>query len=67
MFYHTFVKPHFASSVWNTLSNKRNKKIEGVQRRAIGMVLELRGIEYGERLKKLEYKDLEVRRLYANI
>ena len=62
--YPTFVRPHleFASSVWNTLSKKEIRKIEGVQRKATGMVLELRGMEYGDRLKKLGYTDLEMRR-----
>ena len=62
--YPTFVRPHleFASSVWNTLSKKEIRKIEGVQRRATGMVLELKGLEYGDRLKRLGYTDLELRR-----
>ena len=62
--YPTFVRPHleFASAVWNTLSKKEIKKIEGVQRRATGMVLELRGLEYEERLNRLGYTNLELRR-----
>lgn len=62
--YPTFVRPHleFASSVWNTLSCKEKKKVEGVQRRATGMVTELKGLEYEERLKILGYTNLEVRR-----
>jgi len=43
------VRPHleFASSVWNTLNKREISKIEGVQRRATGMVVELKGLEYG--------------------
>jgi len=52
----------FASTVWNALSKKEIKKIEGVQRRATGMVQELKGLEYPERLEKLGYTDLETRR-----
>ena len=62
--YPTFVRPHleFASSVWNTMTKKEIKKIESVQRRATGMVLELRGLEYEERLRRLGYTNLELRR-----
>ena len=62
--YPTFVRPHleFASSVWNTLNKREIRKIEGVQRRATGMVVDLKGLEYGERLKRLGYTDLELRR-----
>ena len=62
--YPTFVRPHleFASSVWNTLSKKEINKIERVQMRATRMVQELKGMEYGERLKKLGYTNLEMRR-----
>ena len=58
------VRPHleFASSVWNTLNKREIRKIEGVQRRATRMVVELKGLEYGERLKRLGYTDLELRR-----
>ncbi len=62
--YPTFIRPHleFASSVWNTLSKKEINKIEGVQKKATGMIQELKGMEYGERLKKLGYTNLEMRR-----
>ena len=40
------MRPHleFASAVWNQLSAAEIKKIEGVQHRATGMVIELRGM-----------------------
>jgi hypothetical protein len=62
--YPSFVRPHleFASSVWNTLNKREIRKIEGVQRRATGMVLELKGLEYVERLKRLKLTDMELRR-----
>ena len=62
--YPTFVRPHleFASAAWNTLLKGEIKKVEGVQRRATGMVFELRGLEYEERLERLGYTDLDKRR-----
>ena len=58
------MRPHleFASSVWNTLNKREIRKIEGVQRRATGMVLELKGLGYEERLKRLGLTDMELRR-----
>ena len=62
--YPTFVRPHleFASAVWNSLSVKDAKRLEGVQRRATKMVTELRGMSYEMRLKKLGLTSLETRR-----
>ena len=64
MMYPTFVRPHleFASAVWNSLSVKDAKRLEGVQRRATKMVTELRGMSYEMRLKKLGLTSLETRR-----
>ena len=58
--YPIFVRPHleFASAVWNQLSETEIKKIEGVQHRATGMVRELRGMSYYQRLEKLGLTDL---------
>ena len=58
------MRPHleFASAVWNQLSAAEIKKIEGVQHRATGMVIELRGMSYYQRLEKLGLTDLESRR-----
>ena len=55
--YPTFVRPHleFTSAVWNCLSVKDIKRIEGVQHRATKMVTELRGMDYNLRLKKLGF------------
>ena len=62
--YPIFVRPHleFASAVWNQLSEAEIKKIEGVQHRATGMVIELRGMSYYQRLEKLGLTDLVSRR-----
>ena len=48
--------------MWNNLSAAETKKIEGVQHRATGMVIELRGMSYYQRLEKLGFTDLESRR-----
>ena len=62
--YPTFVRPHleFASSVWNSMSKADVKKIEGIQKRATKMVIELRAMEYEERLGVLGLTTLENRR-----
>ena len=62
--YPTFIRPHleFAASVWNNLSKENIKKIEGVQKRATKMVIELRTLNYEDRLKELGLTTLEVRR-----
>lgn len=62
--YPIFVRPHleFASAVWNNLSVAEIKKIEAVQHRATGMVIELRGMSYYQRLEKLGFTDLDSRR-----
>ena len=58
--YPIFVSSHleFASAVWNQLSAAEMKKIEGVKHRATGMVIELRGMSYYQRLEKLGLTDL---------
>ena len=50
--YPTLVRPHleFASAVWNSLSVKDIKRVEGVHHRATKMVTELRGMDYNLRL-----------------
>ena len=62
--YPTFIRPYleFATPVWNVLSKESTRKLEGVQRRATKMVIELRSMEYEERLKSLGLTTLEERR-----
>ncbi len=62
--YPTFIRPHleFAASVWNNFSKENIKKIEGIQKRATKMVIELRTMGYEDRLKELGLTTLEVRR-----
>ena len=52
----------FASAVWNNMSKKDIAELEGIQKRATKMVIELRGKEYEERLKCLVMTSLETRR-----
>ena len=62
--YPTFVRPHleFGSSAWNSMSKADTKKLEGIQKRATKMVIELRAMEYEERLEVLGLTTLETRR-----
>jgi hypothetical protein len=62
--YPTFIRPHleFASSVWNNMTKENIKKIEGIQKRATKMVIELRALSYEDRLKELGLTTLEMRR-----
>ena len=64
LLYPAFVRTHleFASAVWNSMSKKEKGKLEGIQKRATKMVIELRGMEYEERLKELGLTSLENRR-----
>jgi len=52
----------FAAPVWNSFSKENIKKIEGIQKRATKMVIELRALSYEGRLKELGLTTLEVRR-----
>ena len=62
-----FVRAHleFASAVWNNMSKKDIAKLEGIQKRATKMVIELRGLENEERLSRLGITSLETRRKWA--
>ena len=62
--YPTFIRPHleFASAVLNKLSKGHQNSMEGVQRRATKMVVELRSMNYEDRLKALGLTTLEERR-----
>ena len=62
--YPTFIRPHleFGSAVWNSMSKSDIQKLEGVQKRGTKMVIELRSLEYEERLEVLGSTTLESRR-----
>ena len=62
--YPAFVRTHleFASAVWNSMTRSEINKVEGIQKRATKMVIELRGLEYEDRLRELGITDLETRR-----
>ena len=62
--YPTFIRPHleFASSVWNVLSKENVKRFESIQRRATKLVIEIRHMEYEERLRVPGLTNLDDRR-----
>ncbi len=62
--YPAFVRTHleFASAVWNSMTRREINRLEGIQKRATKMVIELRGLVYEDRLKELGITSLETRR-----
>ena len=54
--YPVFVRPHleFASSVWSAMTKSDLKRIESIQRRATRMVMEVKTMDYLERLEELD-------------
>ena len=52
----------FASAVWNNMSKKDIARLEGIQKRVTKTVIELRGLQYEERLNRLGITSLETRR-----
>jgi hypothetical protein len=62
--YPTFIRPHleFASAVWNKLSKEHKFKMESIQRKATKMVIEIRSLQYEDRLRALGLTTLEERR-----
>ena len=63
--YTALVEPHLGYCVqaWNPHYVKHIMKLENVQRRAVSMIKDLRGIGYKEKLKKLGLFSLERRRI----
>jgi hypothetical protein len=49
--YPAFVRTHleFASAVWNSMTRREINRLEGIQKRATKMVIELRGLVYEDR------------------
>ena len=62
--YKSFVRPHldYCSQVWSPWNLGDIEVLEAVQRRAVGMVTDLRGNTYEERLAELGMVTLEKRR-----
>jgi hypothetical protein len=62
--YPAFVRTHleFASAVWNSMSRRKINRLEGIQKRATKMVIELNGMVYEDRLNELGITSLETRR-----
>ena len=62
--YKTFVRPHldYCAQVWSPWTLGDREILEAVQRRAVGMVTNLRGRTYEERLAELGMVTLEKRR-----
>ena len=62
--YKTYVRPHleYAVQAWSTWNAGDKKALESVQRRAVGMITNLRGRTYEERLAELCETTLETRR-----
>jgi hypothetical protein len=58
------VRPHleYAVAVWSPYLRKNIKELEDVQRRATRQIPSLKGLDYGERLKRLRLPTLEQRR-----
>lgn len=69
MLYKSLVRPHleYVSPVWNPITSREIKKLEGVQRRATKMVPELTNLPYTERLKALNLPTLQYRRLRQDL
>jgi len=67
--YKALVRPHleFCMSAWRPHYVKDIQLLEGVQRRATKLISELRGLNYNERLKKVNLTTLETRRLRGDM
>ena len=62
--YTTFVRPHleYCSQAWSPWTMGDKSVLEAVQRRAVGIVTNLKGRTYEERLSELKMVTLEERR-----
>ena len=67
--YPTYIRPHleFASSVWNALSKGDLDKLERMQKRVTRQAYDLRGLEYEDRMAKLDLTTIELRRLRGDL
>ena len=67
--YTALVEPHleYANQIWCLYLVKNVEAIENVQRHATRMVPQLKGLNYKERLRKLDLPTLAYRRLRGNL
>ena len=67
--YCTYVGPHieFAISAWNPFLKKDVVTLEKVQRRATRMPTSLKGLDYEERLNRMNLMSLELRRVRGDL
>ena len=67
--YPTYIRPHleFASSVWNALSKGDLDKLERMQKRVKRQAYDLRGLEYEDRMARLDFTTIELRRLRGDL
>ena len=67
--YKCFVRPHleYAVQAWRPHLRKDIELLEGVQRRATRMVVDIKGMGYEERLKLLGLTTLETRRIRGDL
>ena len=67
--YRTYVRPHieFAISAWNPFLKKDAMTLEKVQRRATKIPTSLKGLDYEERLTRMNLTTLELRRVRGDL
>jgi ribonuclease P/MRP protein subunit RPP40 len=67
--YKQYVRPHleFAVQAWNPWTHQDKETLETICRRAVGMVLGLKGRTYEKRLEELKMTTLEERRHQADM
>jgi len=67
--YRDLVRPHleYCMQFWSPYLRKDILALEGMQRRFIRLILELRGLDYEERLSRLGLYSLKFRRMRGNL
>ena len=67
--YKTLVRPHleYSSVVWDPITLRDQRRIEGVQRRATKLIPNMEELNYEQRLVKLGLPSLQYRRTRADM